>query len=100
MTTVNVFNERQRADVNLSKSCEMPGNAAEDYNPYESLRFGLYAKEDILAPDGQVAVPANGLMEYVTVDANGHGAVKSDLPFGQLLSQRIGDGGGLCFRRN
>ncbi|MDR1565054.1 MAG: sortase B protein-sorting domain-containing protein [Oscillospiraceae bacterium] len=80
--TVSIFNERQKAEVTLDKVMEIPTDAPEGFNPYEDVRFGLYAKSDILSPDGEVAVPSNGLIEYVTVDADGHGVIASDLPFG------------------
>jgi len=81
-TEVRVSNERQRVKINLSKVCELPENAPEDFNPYVSIVFGLFAREDILSADGDVAIPANGLVEYITLDEDGNATVQTDLPFG------------------
>ena len=50
-------------------------------NELANITFGLYAAEDITATDGAV-IPADGLIEVVSIDADGVGVVKTDLPFG------------------
>jgi len=39
---VGVYNERQKAEVSIEKTYEMPEGAAEDFNPYEDVMFGLW----------------------------------------------------------
>ena len=45
-----------------------------------AVTFGLYAQEDITAADGSI-IPADGLLEIVSVDENGQAMCKTDLPF-------------------
>lgn len=86
---ISIHNERQKAEINLSKYCEVPENAPDDYNPYGGIVFGLYAKEDVKASDGKVVIPDGSLMEYITFDKNGKTEIKTDLPFGNFYVQEI-----------
>ena len=86
---IGVFNDRQKAAVTLEKVCEMPDNAAEDFNPYDNILFGLFAREDILTADGTVAIPADELLDYITFDTNGNSDIKTDLPFGSYYVQEL-----------
>ena len=52
-----------------------------------AVTFGLYAQEDITAADGSV-IPADGLLEIVSVNENGQAICSTDLPFGRLLPER------------
>ena len=49
------------------------------------VTFGLYAAEELAAADGEV-IPADGLIEIISLDENGKGKVSSDLPLGSYLS--------------
>ena len=76
------YNERQKVQMSLEKMLEVNevfgiGNN----NELANITFGLYAAEDITAADGAV-IPADGLIEVVSIDADGVGVVKTDLPFG------------------
>ena len=76
------YNERQKVQMSLEKMLEVNeifgiGNN----NELTNVTFGLYAAEDITATDGAV-IPADGLIEVVSIDADGNGVVKTDLPFG------------------
>lgn len=76
------YNERQKVQMSLEKMLEVNevfgiGNN----NELTNVTFGLYAAEDITAADGAV-IPADGLIEVVSIDADGVGVVKTDLPFG------------------
>ena len=80
-------NTRQKVHVDLSKMME------EDTlfgigmnNELKNVVFGIYAAEDITAKDGKT-IPANGLIELVNVDENGHAAFSADLPFGKYYVQ-------------
>ncbi|MGI5848498.1 MAG: SpaA isopeptide-forming pilin-related protein [Christensenellales bacterium] len=94
ISQVGVFDERQKAGVTLKKHCEFPENAAEDFNPYASIVFGLFAREDILTASGEVGIPKNGLLEYVTPDRDGKGAVQTNLPFGSYYFKELQTGAG------
>ena len=82
---VTIHNERQKAELLLTKVCEIPENAPEGFNPYASIRFGLYAKDDIIAADGTVAIPAGEVLEIFGVDESGKSMIQTDLPFGEYI---------------
>ncbi|MDR1464263.1 MAG: Cys-Gln thioester bond-forming surface protein [Oscillospiraceae bacterium] len=88
-TFITVHNERQKAEIDLTKACEIPEGAAENYNPYGGIIFGLYAREDVKTADGEVVIPADSLMEFVTFGANGKADIKTDLPFGKFYVQEF-----------
>ena len=86
---ISIHNERQKAEINLSKYCEIPENAPDGFNPYGGIVFGLYAKEDIKTADGTVVIPAGSLMEYITFNKDGSSKIKTDLPFGNFFVTEI-----------
>lgn len=78
-------NERQKVLINLEKSLETDEAFGIGYNgEIERVTFGLYAKEDITAADGSV-IPKDGLLDTVTVDADGKAAFSADIPVGALV---------------
>ena len=85
-TEKGLYDERQKAAVDLVKSLETDGlfGFGED-GEYQDISFGLYAASDLTAADGSV-IPADGLLEVVSVSENGAGgydaSFASDLPFG------------------
>lgn len=88
-TATGFVNERQRVEIDLVKSLETNeaygiGKNGEIFD----VTFGLYAAEDMTAADGEV-IPADGLIEIVSLDENGKGTVKSDLPIGSYYVQEI-----------
>lgn len=88
-TAANFYNERQRVEISLTKSLETDeafgvGNNGEIFD----VTFGLYAENELTAADGTV-IPADGLIEIVTLDENGNGAVKTDLPIGNYYVKEI-----------
>lgn len=81
-TYASFCNERQKAEISLSKTMEQDelfhiGNNGEMLN----VTFGLYASEDLTAADGK-AVPANGLIEVVACNENGSAVFVTDIPVG------------------
>lgn len=81
-TSAAFVNERQKVEIDLSKVLEQD----EKYgigrnNEITSVKFGLYASEDITAADGKV-IPKDGLIETVTCDENGKAVFATDLPVG------------------
>ena len=81
-TSTSFYNERQRVEIDLLKALAKDeaygvGMGSEIFD----VTFGLYAESDLTAADGTV-IPADGLIEIISVDADGKGIAKSDLPFG------------------
>ena len=88
-TSTSFYNERQKVEIDLIKSLEVDeaydvGNNGEIFD----VSFGLYAAEDLTAADG-TTIPADGLIEVITLDENGHGKAISDLPMGSYYVQEI-----------
>ena len=54
--------------------------------------FGLFAAEKLTAADGSI-IPADGLLEIVSVDKNGHAVCKTDLPFGSYYLKELSTDG-------
>ena len=84
-TAAEFYNDRQKASLSLSKILEKNdtfniGNNGEIL----SVRFGLYAAEDLVAADGSV-IPKDGLLEIANCDENGNITFKTDIPVGAKL---------------
>ena len=89
--TVNTAfeNEYQGVRISLSKvmeNDELFGIYGKDY--YTSVRFGLFAAEDITAADGSV-IPADGLLSEVSLDENMTAVIAEKIPFGKYYVQEI-----------
>ena len=89
--TVNTAfeNEYQSVRISLSKVMEndkLFGIYDNDY--YTSVRFGLFAAEDITAADGTV-IPADGLLSEVSLDENMTAKFDVQIPFGRYYVQEI-----------
>lgn len=86
-TAGNLYNERQKVKVSLSKVLEQNELFGIGMNgELKNITFGLYAKTDLVAGDGTV-IPAGGLIEIVTFDDNGMATVSTDLPLGSYYLQ-------------
>ena len=88
-TATGFYNERQRVEIDLVKSLETDeaygiGKNGEIFD----VTFGLYAETDLTAADGTV-IPADGLIEIISLDENGKGTVNSDLPFGSYYVKEL-----------
>ena len=84
-TAIELYNERQKAEVSLSKILDKDeifniGNNGEIL----SVQFGLYAAEEMTAADGSV-IPTDGLLETAGCDENGKLTFKTDIPVGARL---------------
>ena len=86
---VSIDNQRQKAEIDLTKVCEIPENAPEDFNPYAYIIFGVYADEDILDVSGNVVIPKDSLLELVHISENGEGVLKSDLPIAKYYAKEL-----------
>lgn len=73
-------NERQKVEVKGTKKLEVNDiYGIGNNNEVESVVFGLYANEDIIAADG-TKIPKDGLIQKVNVSANGTFEFDADLP--------------------
>ena len=84
-TAAEFYNERQKAEVSLSKILGKDetfgiGNNGEIL----SVQFGLYAAEEMTAADGSV-IPTDGLLETACCNKNGKLTFKTDIPVGARL---------------
>lgn len=84
-TATSFYNERQKAEISLSKVLEKNelfgvGNN----NEILSVQFGLFAAEDLTAADGSM-IPADGLLEIINCDENGKAAFQTDIPVAAKL---------------
>ena len=57
-------------------------------NELSAVTFGFYAAEELTAADGSV-IPADGLIEILSLDENGKAVLKSDVPFGSYYVKEI-----------
>lgn len=81
-TSAAFVNERQKVEIDLSKVLEQDEKYGIGMNgEISSVKFGLYASEDITAADGKV-IPKDGLIETVTCGENGKAVFRADLPVG------------------
>lgn len=88
-TSTSFYNERQKVQVSLAKVIEKDKTfGIGDNGEIKNISFGLYATEDIVSASGTV-IPADGLIEIVSVNENGTAVMKSDLPFGKYYVKEI-----------
>lgn len=81
-TNLSVYNERQKVAVSLKKIMAEDktfgiGNDSE----ITSVRFGIYADEDIKASNGDV-IPKDALITFANCDKDGNISFDCDLPIG------------------
>ncbi len=88
-TATSFYNERQKATLSFQKVLETNelfgiGNNGEIKN----VVFGLYAAEELVSTSG-TSIPADGLIEVISIDENGIGSIKTDLPLGSYYVKEI-----------
>lgn len=92
-TAADFCNERQKAAVSLDKVLEQDERFGIGKNgELSAVTFGLFAAEELTAADGST-IPANGLLEILSVDENGHAVCKTDLPFGSYYLKELSTDG-------
>ena len=92
-TAADFCNERQKAAVSLDKVLEQDKRFDIGKNgELSAVTFGLFAAEELTAADGSI-IPADGLLEIVSVDENGHAVCKTDLPFGNYYLKELSTDG-------
>lgn len=88
-TATSFFNERQKVKVNLEKWLET--NEAFDIGTngeIKNISFGLFAEKEIVSSSG-TSIPADGLIEIITLDEKGNGYVNTELPFGSYYVKEL-----------
>lgn len=86
-TTTGFYNERQKVEISLDKAMETDEIFKIGFgDELASVTFGLYVADDITAADGTV-IPADGLVEIISIDKDGKGVSQTDLPFGSYYLQ-------------
>lgn len=91
-TAASITNQRQKVSVTLEKAMEQNELFGIGMNgEITAVTFGLYAAENLTAADGSV-IPADGLIEIISVDESGQGTAATDLPVGSYyLKERATD---------
>ena len=88
-TSTDFYNERQRVEIDLVKSLETDESYGVGRNgEIRDVSFGLYTAEGLTAADG-TEIPADSLLEVLSLDENGHGKSVIDLPLGSYYVQEI-----------
>ena len=81
-TDLSVYNERQKVSVSLKKiMAEDKTFGIGNNGEVTSVRFGVYAGEDIKASNGDV-IPKDALITFANCDKDGNIAFDCDLPVG------------------
>ena len=88
-TSTSFVNERQKVSVSLEKALEKDdvfniGNGDEIKN----ISFGLFAAEELVSASG-TSIPADGLIEIISLSENGKAVIKTDLPFGSYYVKEL-----------
>ena len=88
-TATSFVNERQKVTVSLEKAIEKNdifniGNGDEVKN----ISFGLFAAEELVSTSG-TSIPADGLIEIISLSENGKAVIKTDLPFGSYYLKEL-----------
>ena len=88
-TAASFFNERQRVEIGLVKVLEKNeifniGTNSEMKN----ISFGLFAAEEIVSASG-TSIPADGLIEIITLNEDGTAKIKTDLPIGNYYVKEL-----------
>jgi len=88
-TATSFVNERQKVKISIEKILEQDETFGIGKNDeIKNISFGLYAKEDVVSSSGTV-IPADGLIEIITLDENGAATANTDLPFGSYYIKEI-----------
>lgn len=83
------YDERQKVEISLNKLLEQDNEyGVGNNNEMLDVTFGLFADEDIIVNDNTM-IPADGLIELISLSEKGTGTFKTDLPFGKYYIQEI-----------
>lgn len=88
-TAASFTNDRRKAQMALTKALEQNKQfGIGTNNELSAVTFGFYAAEELTAADGS-KIPADGLIEILSVDENGKATLKSDIPFGSYYVKEL-----------
>lgn len=88
-TAASFYNERQKVKISLEKWLEKDENFDIGNNgEIENITFGLFAEKEIVSASG-TSIPADGLIEIISLDESGNGTVKTDLPIGSYYVKEL-----------
>ena len=88
-TATSFVNERQKVEISLKKTLEASDLFGIGQNgEMKNISFGLFAAEELVSVSG-TSIPADGLIEIVTLDESGNGTVKTDLPMGSYYVKEL-----------
>ena len=86
---VSFTNSRQKAAVSVKKQLEQNNDFGIGMgNEIASVTFGLYAAEELTAADGSV-IPADGILDIISVDLEGKATCTADLPLGSYYLMEL-----------
>ncbi len=84
-SSASFYNERQKAAVTLTKIMEQDTDFQIGMNDkILSVRFGLFAAENLTAADGSV-ISKDGLIEIISCYPDGYAIFQTDIPVGAKL---------------
>ena len=89
--TVNAafVNDYQRVEISLEKILEQDETFGIGTNEeYKTVRFGLFAEEEITAANGST-IPANGLISEVSLDENMEAVFSVKIPFAKYYVREV-----------
>ena len=88
--TQNVTDERVRGTIHLVKKDKETGEVTQGDAVFEGAVYGLYAREDIVHPDGKTGIlyKAGAQVTTLTVDAKGNASVE-DLYLGKYYVKEL-----------
>lgn len=88
-TATSYYNERQKVEITLNKALENDSTFGIGGNgEIADVTFGIYAASELTAADGSV-IPVDGLLEIVSVGADGTAKFAVDLPFGSYYVKEL-----------
>ena len=88
-TATSFVNERQKVEISLKKTLETSDLFGIGQNgELKNISFGLFSAEELVSASG-TSIPADGLIEIVTLDESGNGTVKTDLPMGSYYVKEL-----------
>ena len=88
-TATSFQNERQKVEISLVKSIEQNEHFCIGTNgEMKNISFGLFTAEEIVSASG-TSIPANGLVEIISLNEDGTAKIKTDLPFGSYYVQEL-----------
>ena len=88
-TAASFFNERQRVEIGLVKVLEKNETFNIGTNgEMKNISFGLFAAEEIVSASG-TSIPADGLIEIITLNEDGTAKIKTDLPIGNYYVKEL-----------